>query len=207
MKDFFLFLSLWVSPPLGGGRLGAFGGCEMGVFTLFALFTLPTRRMLHAGGQRLTFCTDHIHHYYHHCFSSNSAEHHIPMRHKPTKWENGRQFRRTCGKVRRAGRRESGRQQMASHQSRQRKTAVLTKSRWRESFGSKVPEVAFINLGPPKTREGLVSLSFSLPCWCFCKTDKPNTSLPSLSPSNTLIIPGMQWRGRWYKGCSFGFNL
>lgn len=57
----------------------------MGVFTLFALFTLPTWRMLHAGGQRLTFCTDHIHHYYHHCFSSNRAEHHIPMRHKPHK--------------------------------------------------------------------------------------------------------------------------
>ena len=36
--------------------------------------------MLHARGQRLTFCTDHIHHYYHHCFSSNRAEHRIPMR-------------------------------------------------------------------------------------------------------------------------------
>lgn len=98
---------LWVSVPLGGGRLGVCGGCEMGVFTLCAL---PTWRMLYARGQRLTFCTDHIHHYYHHCFSSNRAEHHIPIRLEPTKWENGQQFSCTGGKVRKASKRESGRQ-------------------------------------------------------------------------------------------------
>lgn len=46
-------------------------------------------RMLDARGQRLTFFTDHIHYYYHHCFSSNRAERHIPARPQPAKWENG----------------------------------------------------------------------------------------------------------------------
>lgn len=59
---------------------------------VFALYALPTWRMLRARGHRMTFCTDHIHHYYHHCFSSNRTEHHIPMRPEPTKWENGQQF-------------------------------------------------------------------------------------------------------------------
>lgn len=71
-----------VSLPLGGGGLKVFGGIEMGVLTLF---TLPACGMLHARGQRMTFCTDHIHNYYHHCFSSNRAEHHFPVRLKPAK--------------------------------------------------------------------------------------------------------------------------
>ena len=62
--------------------------------------------MLHARGQRLTFCTDLIHHYYHHCSSSNRAEHHIPKRPEPTKWDNGQQFHRTGGKVTRGSGRE-----------------------------------------------------------------------------------------------------
>lgn len=51
----------------------------------------------------MTFCTDHIRHYYHHCFSSNRAEHPIPKRHKHTKWENGRQSGCTSAKVMVAG--------------------------------------------------------------------------------------------------------
>lgn len=57
----------------------------------------------------MTFCTDHIHHYYHHCFSSNRAEHHIPMTLETAKWENGGQFHCTGGKVRRVRRRRRGR--------------------------------------------------------------------------------------------------
>jgi len=68
---------LWV-----GGSLGVFGGCEKGIFTLCAL---PTWRMLRARGQMLTFCTDHIRHYYHHCFSCNRAQHQTPMRPEPEK--------------------------------------------------------------------------------------------------------------------------
>lgn len=82
-----VFCLVSVSLPLGGGGLEVFGGIEMGVLTLF---TLPASGMLHARGQRMTFCTDHIHNYYHHCFSSNRAEHHIPVRHKPAK--NGQRF-------------------------------------------------------------------------------------------------------------------
>lgn len=111
-----------MSQPLGGGILGGFGGCEMGVFTLIALLTLPTWRMLHAGGQTMTFCTDHIRHYYHHCFSSNRAEHPIPKRHKHTKWGNRRQCGCTYTKVMGAGVREKGRlDKMTSLQSKKKK--------------------------------------------------------------------------------------
>lgn len=85
-RVFHLLAPASVSLPLGGGGLGLFGLIEMGVLTLF---TLPAWRMLPAGGQRVTFCTDHIHHYYHHCFSSNRAERHIPVRHKPAKKMDG----------------------------------------------------------------------------------------------------------------------
>lgn len=70
-ESVFCFLLVSVSLPLGGGVLGVFGVIQMGVLTLF---TLPAWRMLHARGQWMTFCSDHIHNYYHHCLASNRAE-------------------------------------------------------------------------------------------------------------------------------------
>lgn len=81
---FCLLVPASVSLPLGGGGLGLIGLIEVCVLTLF---TLPAWRMLPARGQRVTFCTDHIHNYYHHCFSSNRAEHHVLVRYMPAaKW-------------------------------------------------------------------------------------------------------------------------
>lgn len=89
-KESVFCLLVSVSLPLGGGGLGVFGVIEMGVLTFF---TLPAWRMLHARGQWMTFCSDHIHNYYHHYLSSNRAENYIHVRHQPAK--NGWQFQCT----------------------------------------------------------------------------------------------------------------
>lgn len=130
----------------------------------------PTWRMLHARGQTLTFCTDHIHHYYHHCFSSNRAGHHIPVRpgHRK-KWENGQQFSLHWLKGEEGRARVKKWKEGRTTVSRMKtKTGVLSKRSYTEVHGSvassgRLPSVSStINLRACLDPKQITSLSTSI---------------------------------------------